>query len=128
MNEGLPFGTNENEKICALFYGKDSKVYFVFKEAILSLPYKKFCLFMSTLFLVCRLNQNYSQLCNDLNVKGKYMHPKIFDKIFKVVDSYGKDEEYGSRFWVKLEDAFNSIMHTVDSHNEIILLDAIEEG
>lgn len=74
MIQGLVFGANDDETICTLFYGKDSKVYYVFNEAIPSLPNKKFCLFMSTLFLVCHLNQNNSQLWidNDLNIKGKY--------------------------------------------------------
>ena len=41
-----------------------------------------------------------------------FMHPKLFNKVMHKIDAYGKDEDYGSRFWEELQDAFNSTMHS----------------
>ena len=64
MIEELPFEGDDHEKVAKYLFGKDSKVYRCFHDAI-SLPHNKFCQFMATFFFVCRMNQNYNEMCAD---------------------------------------------------------------
>ena len=113
MIEELPFLGDGADKLVNLFWGKNSKVYRVFLDAIPNLPHEKFCQFIGTFFFVCRFNMAYKDLWKDADVQTeKYMHPKIYNKIWKLLDAYGKDEEYVDHFWVELENAFNAQLCT----------------
>ena len=63
-NEELQFKGEDHEKVVNYLFGKNSKVFLCFHDAI-SLPHGKFCQFMATFFFVCRMNQNYNEMCAD---------------------------------------------------------------
>ncbi len=95
------------DKIVTLLVGEDSHIYRVFKDAI-GLPYKKFCKFLATFFFICRQNQNLNEMWKDRFIDtSSFMAPKIFHKILRKMDKYGKDMHHHKLFWEELEDAFN---------------------
>lgn len=112
MVDSLPDeeGGDEIDKVITLLYGPDSRIYRLFKDAM-KLPYDKFCHWLATFFFICRMNRGLTDLCQDEDVNtDRYMHVSIFNKILRKMDSYGKDNHFGKRFWEELEDAYNGTM------------------
>ena len=101
---------DETNKLIHLILSKNSKISRCFYDAI-GLPHDKFYQCLASSFFVCRWNQNYKELWNDEDTNTDwFMHPKLFNKVMHKIDAYGKDEDYGSRFWEELQDAFKSTM------------------
>ena len=101
---------DERRKVANLLLGPKSKVYQVFQEA-LDLPYHKFAQFMATFYFVCRFNQNWKDLWNDPDINTKrFMPTKIFYRILRRIDEYGRGESFSTRFWEELQEALNNVM------------------
>ena len=94
-------------KAVDLLLGPNSPIYRVFHDAI-KMPYQKFCQFMATFYFMCRWNQSLKQLWQDPVVNtDRLMPPKIFAKVLRKIDAYGKTRNFEKRFWEEVEEAFN---------------------
>ena len=94
-----------------LLFGKEGELYLKFRKVSnKTCSYAAFCVFMATFFMECRFSITYQRLVDDNDVNtSNYMPPDEYKTLWRLIDSYKKNEDYSPRAWEEFEGAFNTV-------------------